>query len=204
MLERVLRRQKGGARYSTKLSITGATRRGLFAFLSVDIAQLKSTSVVTRGHNRLRRKGLDPTKVNREGFGRARNLPADFVHPPTMRTSTPLWTLRINHVASLLLLQIQSYVPLLTVRRLIELTRNLVFVFKLCHAILITIKTRETIWRTDTWFYLYRDFARDLLTSKIGAKIKKLQQVIFRNITLTKSILNIVIRLLTVRIFSLC
>ncbi|KYN03327.1 hypothetical protein ALC62_05827 [Cyphomyrmex costatus] len=106
--------------------------RGLFAFLSVDIAQLKSTSVVTRGRNRLRRKGSNPTKVNQEGFERARNLPADFEHSPTMRTSTPLWTLRINHVASLLLLQIQSYVSLLTVRRLIELTRNLVFVFKPC------------------------------------------------------------------------
>ncbi|KYN22984.1 hypothetical protein ALC57_04767 [Trachymyrmex cornetzi] len=119
--------------------------RGLFVFLSVDIAQLKSTSVVTRRHNRLRRKGLDLTKVNREGFERVRNLPADFVHSPIVRTSTPLWTLRINHVASLLLLQIQSYVPLLTVRRLIELTRNLVFVFKSCHAILITIKARDII-----------------------------------------------------------
>ncbi|KYN31972.1 hypothetical protein ALC56_13725 [Trachymyrmex septentrionalis] len=46
----------------------GNATRGLFAFLSVDIAQLKSTSVVTRGHNRLRRKGLDLTKVNRQGF----------------------------------------------------------------------------------------------------------------------------------------
>ncbi|TGZ56185.1 hypothetical protein DBV15_01641 [Temnothorax longispinosus] len=46
----------------------GNAARGLFAFLSVDIAQLKSTSVVTRGHNRLRRKGVGSDGGKPRGF----------------------------------------------------------------------------------------------------------------------------------------
>ncbi|KYM77757.1 hypothetical protein ALC53_11768 [Atta colombica] len=45
-LERVLRRQKGGARHKA-VDHGGNATHGLFAFLSVDIAQLKSTSVIT-------------------------------------------------------------------------------------------------------------------------------------------------------------
>lgn len=54
----------------SKLSLTGNdATRGLFASLSVDIAQLKSTSAVTRGHDRLRRKRDGPNgEVNRKGF----------------------------------------------------------------------------------------------------------------------------------------
>lgn len=144
----------------------GSATRGLFAFLSVDIVQLKSTSVVTRRHSRLRRKGSDPTEVNREGFERARNLPAE--RPPTICTP-PLYGLFELIVSRVYFcFQIQSYVSLLTVRRLIELTRNPVFVFKSCDAILITIRT--CVPHVNTQFYLYRNFIRDLLAPKIEAK----------------------------------
>lgn len=57
--------KKEGVRWcSSKLSLTGegGERRGLFATsLSVDIAQLKSTLVVTRGHDRCGGKGRNPT-----------------------------------------------------------------------------------------------------------------------------------------------
>ena len=107
-----MRRQKGGARHKA-VDHGGNATHGLFAFLSVDIAQLKSTS---GDHTRAQsfaaeRVGFDEAERVSNVF---RNLPADFVHLPIVRISTPLWTLRINHVASLLLLQIQSYVPLLT------------------------------------------------------------------------------------------
>jgi len=168
--------------------------RGLFAFLSVDIAQLKSTSVVTRGHNRLR-KGSDLTEVNREGFERARNLPADFERSSTMCTSPfyGLFELIVSRVY--FYFQIQSYIPLLTVRRLIELTRNPVFVFKSCGAILITIRTRILFDVSD---FLYRNFIR--IYSLL--KIEKLQQI-FRDISLKKSLLNIIIRFLFIRFLSL-
>lgn len=77
----------------------GSATRGLFAFLSVDIAQLKSTSVVTREHNRLRRKGFEGKP---RGFRtcpkpiRRFRASANHVYPVS------LWTLRINRVASLL------------------------------------------------------------------------------------------------------
>lgn len=72
------------------------------------------------------------TEVNREGFERARNLPAE--RPPIVCTP-PLYGLFELIVSWVYFcFQIQSYVPLLAVRRLVELTRNPVFVIKPCNA----------------------------------------------------------------------
>lgn len=153
----------------------GSATRGLFAFLSVDIAQLKSTSVVTREHNRLRRKGSAPMKVNREGFERARNLSADFERPPIVRTP-PLYGLFELIVSRVYFrFQIQSYVSLLTVRRLIELTRNPRIRFQIVRCNFIHNHDSCTIRTLD--FNFAEILFEIYLLQKLKLIIDKLEQV---------------------------
>lgn len=117
---------------------------GLFAIsLSVDIAQLKSTSVVTRGHDRLRRKGSQSDIGKPKGFSNvSETWPLISSACPTAPLSLhPLWTLRINRVSRVYFrFRIQSYVALLIARRITKLTRNPSFRFNIvCNVISIRI-----------------------------------------------------------------
>lgn len=78
------------------------TTCGLFATsLSVDIAQLKSTSMVTRGHDRLRRKGTQSDIGKPRGFSNVSEIwpLISSVRPIVPLSLHPLWTLRINRVS---------------------------------------------------------------------------------------------------------
>lgn len=144
------RRKRGSGRGVQSCRSRGTTRRdatrGLFASLSVDIAQLKSTSAVTRGHDHLRRKRDGPNgEVNRRGFPHVCPKPIrpiSSVHPTAPLPLYRLFELIVSR--SLLLLSnsiLHSAAAHRSGRRPVELTRNPVFVFHIARNA-ISIKSR--------------------------------------------------------------